>query len=163
MPSKWSFRKVGRLFTSDTWKVNYTSVVSFVLVLIHSYIFSKPDERPDEKPGERAPEFVEALPEDHEVDEGSEVKLTVRVSGKPKPKLKWMIGSKPLRKSSRVEMRENNGVHELIIRDVTLDDEAVYSCVAMNKFGEAFCDCELLVEGMCWGMGWVRVGDASVG
>lgn len=71
----------------------------------------------------------------------------MRVSGEPAPKLKWMIGAKPLKKSGRVEMRENNGAQELIIRDVTVDDEGVYSCTAENKFGEAVCDCELMVEG----------------
>ena len=108
----------------------------------------------------KAPEFLEPLPEELEVDEGSEVTLSVRVSGKPTPKLKWMIGSKPLKKSGRIEMRENSGIQELIIRDVTLDDEGVYSCVAVNKYGEAFCDCELMVEGKGWGKGlkerWVK-------
>ena len=73
------------------------------------------------------------------------------MGGKPTPKLKWMIGSKPLKKSGRVEMRDNNGAQELIIRNVTLEDEGVYSCLAANKFGEAFCDCELMVEGKRWG------------
>jgi hypothetical protein len=79
------------------------------------------------------------------------------VTGKPTPKLKWMLGSKPLKKSGRIEMRESNGVHELIMRNVTLDDEGVYSCVAVNKFGEAFCDCEVIVEGR-WkgGMRWAK-------
>lgn len=71
----------------------------------------------------------------------------MRVSGKPVPKLKWMIGAKPLKMSGRVEMRENDGAQELIIRNVTLDDEGVYCCVAENKFGEAVCDCEVIVEG----------------
>lgn len=102
-----------------------------------------------ESPDCRAPEFIESLPEDIEVYEGSEVKLSVRVCGKPPPKLKWMIGSKPLKKSSRVEMRENGGLQELVIRNVTSEDEGVYSCVAANKYGEAFCDCEIIVEGKC--------------
>ena len=93
-----------------------------------------------------SPEFLEPLPEELEVEEGDKVQFSVRVTGEPKPKLKWMVGSKPLRKSDRVEMRESNGVHEVIIWNVVLDDEAVYSCLARNKFGEAFCDCELLVE-----------------
>ena len=119
------------------------------LRIVH-YFFILHFSEHDEKPGERAPEFLESLPEEMEIDEGSEVKMSVRVSGKPTPKVKWMIGSKPLRKTSRVEMRENGGLQELIIRNVTLDDEGVYSCVAVNKFGEAFCDCELVVESKCW-------------
>lgn len=101
---------------------------------------------PAGKLNEGSPQFLQPLPEEVEVDEGSKMKLSVRVAGKPTPKLQWMFGTKPLKKTSRIEMRENNGAQELVIRNVTPDDEGVYSCLAVNKFGEAFCDCEVIVE-----------------
>ena len=92
------------------------------------------------------PEFFEK-PEDIVVNNGGEIKLCARVRGKPLPKVSWLLGSKLLLKSNRVEMRENNGVQELVVRSATLDDEGMYRCIAVNKFGEANCDCEVMVEG----------------
>ena len=110
-------------------------------------IFRKANERSPRTEPKGSPEFLEPLPEELEIEEGDEVRLTVRVTGEPKPKVKWMMGSQPLKKSSRVEIFESDDVHEVLIKNVILNDEGVYNCVATNKFGEAFCDCELLVEG----------------
>ncbi|KAM6117600.1 hemicentin-2 [Phoenicopterus ruber ruber] len=95
-----------------------------------------------------APHFPEPLG-DVAVEVGESVSLLCRVEGSPPPRVAWsrqdgkpMAGWHGLRGvSSRLEAAE------LLIDNVSLDEEAVYICEAQNEFGKIQAEVKLAVTG----------------
>lgn len=81
-----------------------------------------------------------------EVVEGQETKLVCKIKGKPEPTIEWFKDDKPLKTDRRVKVDYDGETSTLIIKGTVLDDEALYKCVATNKFGEVSTSAELLVE-----------------
>ena len=72
-------------------------------------------------------------PTDAEVDVGGTLIFTCRVSGDPKPDVKWMRDSAEVEiDGERYQVREDG---TLIISDATENDTGEYECVAHNEMG----------------------------
>ena len=80
--------------------------------------------------------------------EGGEVTLNVAVKGKPRPDVEWFKDDKPLRKTSRVDIRARGDRFSAVLMDVTPDDSGLYQCVASSKAGSVTRTCEVNIEGM---------------
>lgn len=82
---------------------------------------------------------------DQDVIESQTATLTCKVS-KPGQAATWLKDGKPIKAGKKYEMREENGVHTLVIKDTTLEDEAEYTV----KFGDDVTStATVFVEGMC--------------
>lgn len=95
------------------------------------------------------PHFIE-LPEGcrpFEVSPDSDVKLEVRVSGKPLPEAKWLKDDKPISESTNLLFHSNNDRHTLVIKGPTPREKGTYVCVATNEYGIATRSFDVNIEG----------------
>ena len=92
-----------------------------------------------------APEITEKLTST-EVKEGDEARLTCRVRGKPEPEIEWYKDDDLMEESDTVIFEIQDDSYALIIKNVSLADEAEYKALARNPLGTASCSAELLVE-----------------
>ena len=95
-----------------------------------------------------APTFSEPL-SDRSVDEGVEVKLSCRLSGRPTPEIVWHKDGFKILPSvdSRILMyMESSGEVSLSITRVRAEDSGEYSCEAKNSEGSDFTHCQLRVR-----------------
>ena len=68
-------------------------------------------------------------------------------SGVPKPDVAWYKDNVPITSDQRISMREDKpNVYSLHINRSQLDDKAVYTCKAKNRFGEAEAKINLAVN-----------------
>jgi titin len=84
-----------------------------------------------------APDFISGL-QDKTVIEKETIELSVKVSGTPQPTLTWLKAGKEIKpddKKYSVTPVDKDGNAKLIIKDVSEDDQGLYSCVAKNKVG----------------------------
>jgi hypothetical protein len=80
--------------------------------------------------------------------EGSDVSLEVVVSGEPQPTVQWFMDERLLSsKDKRHVVICHGSVNSLNIKNIQVEDEGIYECVATNSAGTAKCDCEVLVNG----------------
>uniref|UniRef100_UPI0035902882 LOW QUALITY PROTEIN: myosin light chain kinase, smooth muscle-like n=1 Tax=Myxine glutinosa TaxID=7769 RepID=UPI0035902882 len=92
------------------------------------------------------PFFTEVL-QDVEVVEGSAARFQCKVKGEPEPDFIWYKNNNVLEEGSRIQLDfEEDGTCCLILVEVAADDDARYTCKAVNAAGEASCSAELLVE-----------------
>ena len=80
--------------------------------------------------------------------EGGEVTLNVTVKGKPRPDVEWFKDDKPLRKTSRVEIKSRGDRFSVVVMNVTPDDSGLYKCVASSKAGSVTRTFQVNIEGM---------------
>lgn len=75
-------------------------------------------------------------------------------AGYPDPEVVWFKDDQSIRESRHFQIDyDEDGNCSLIISDVCGDDDAKYTCKAVNSLGEATCTAELIVETMEEGEG----------
>ena len=80
--------------------------------------------------------------------EGGEVTLNVTVKGQPRPDVEWFKDEKPLRKTSRVDIKSRGDRFSVVLMNVTPDDSGLYKCVASSKAGSVTRRFEVNIEGI---------------
>lgn len=101
------------------------------------------------------PVFLSQLPPTA-VSSGEMARLTVRISGFPKPTVQWSHNGKVIKSSSTYQMVEENDEYTLVVTKVTSEYEGQYSCTAANRFGQTTCTTYLEVkksdvqQAECW-------------
>ncbi|XP_074157516.1 myosin light chain kinase, smooth muscle isoform X2 [Sminthopsis crassicaudata] len=86
---------------------------------------------------------------DIEVVEGSAARFDCKIEGYPDPEVVWFKDDQSIRESRHFQIDyDEDGNCSLIIADVCGDDDAKYTCKAVNSLGEATCTAELIVETM---------------
>ncbi|XP_038611012.1 palladin isoform X2 [Tachyglossus aculeatus] len=94
-----------------------------------------------------APRFTQKL-RSQEVEEGSRVLLECRVTGHPKPRIRWFCEGKELQNSPDIQIQcESGDLHTLIIAEAFEDDTGRYTCLATNPSGSDTTSAEVFVEG----------------
>jgi len=78
--------------------------------------------------------------------EGKECKLVCDITGKPEPTIKWMKDGKEVQTNRRVKTDYDGLTSTLLFKEVSLDDEALYECIATNDLGKATTSADLLVD-----------------
>lgn len=91
------------------------------------------------------PVFLSQLPPTA-VSAGQTARLTVRISGFPRPTVKWSRNGKVVKSSSTYQMVEEEEEYTLVISKVTSEYEGEYSCTAANRFGQTTCTTYLEVK-----------------
>ncbi|XP_055070840.2 myosin light chain kinase, smooth muscle isoform X2 [Misgurnus anguillicaudatus] len=86
---------------------------------------------------------------DVEVVEGSAARFDCKIEGYPDPEVVWYKDEQPIKETRHFQIDyDEDGNCSLIISEVSGDDDAKYTCKAMNSVGEATCTAELIVEVM---------------
>uniref|UniRef100_A0A8C6IUG9 Myosin light chain kinase, smooth muscle n=1 Tax=Melopsittacus undulatus TaxID=13146 RepID=A0A8C6IUG9_MELUD len=86
---------------------------------------------------------------DMEVVEGSAARFDCKIEGYPDPEVMWYKDDQPVKESRHFQIDyDEDGNCSLTISEVCGDDDAKYTCKAVNSLGEATCTAELLVETM---------------
>ncbi|XP_059418376.1 striated muscle preferentially expressed protein kinase-like [Carassius carassius] len=84
---------------------------------------------------------------DQSVTEGQEVKMSVRVSGQPKPMLYWLRDRVTIKTGARHIVHETEeGNFEMIIKSAQKSDSGVYTCKIINEYGTKQCEGKLEVK-----------------
>ncbi|XP_064466282.1 obscurin-like isoform X4 [Ornithodoros turicata] len=92
-----------------------------------------------------APTFIRRMTDTLAVI-GDKARLEVRVAGKPKPTVTWYKDGEEVTESRRIKIREDDDTHSITLDDVVAEDEAKYSCTAVNEKGEAEDSAALTVK-----------------
>ncbi|XP_009075123.1 PREDICTED: myosin light chain kinase, smooth muscle isoform X2 [Acanthisitta chloris] len=86
---------------------------------------------------------------DMEVVEGSAARFDCKIEGYPDPEVMWYKDDQPVKESRHFQIDyDEEGNCSLTIAEVCGDDDAKYTCKAVNSLGEATCTADLLVETM---------------
>lgn len=98
----------------------------------------------------RPPEFITKPILNKVIHEGSNLQITFKVKGVPKPEISWFKNGKPLRQEDdkRFSMYENNDEQYFEINNVSILDTSEYTCTASNFMGAVYSAVNILVEAM---------------
>ena len=81
------------------------------------------------------------------VTEGEQARFNVRVSGNPKPDVRWFCGTQEITNEGRfTTLAGEEEQYSLLIEETTLNDAGAYKCVASNAVGRATSRAELEVS-----------------
>jgi hypothetical protein len=95
-----------------------------------------------------APQFLDGL-QDKSVNAKETIELNIKVTGIPQATINWLKGGKEIKSDEKkysIIPLDKDGNGKLIIKDVTEEDQALYSCVAKNKVGTNQTDGHLKVQ-----------------
>ncbi|XP_071112226.1 cylicin-1-like [Haliotis cracherodii] len=84
----------------------------------------------------KAPEFLKRLRGEETVNEGTTVQLETKLTGFPRPVLRWYKDDQEVLEHPRIHIESNgDGVYVFTVENVNKGDEAAYKCRAENEEG----------------------------
>ncbi|XP_073660258.1 myosin light chain kinase, smooth muscle isoform X6 [Tursiops truncatus] len=92
-----------------------------------------------------APLFLQGL-SDLRVMDGSQVTMTVQVSGNPPPEVIWLHNGNEIQESEDFHFEQRGTQHSLCIQEVFPEDTGTYTCEAWNSAGEVRTQAMLTVQ-----------------
>ncbi|XP_073929401.1 myosin light chain kinase, smooth muscle isoform X3 [Castor canadensis] len=92
-----------------------------------------------------APIFLQGL-SDLKVMDGSQVTMTVQVSGNPPPEVIWLHNGNEIQESEDFHFEQRGAQHSLCIQEVFPEDRGTYTCEAWNSAGEVRSQAVLTVQ-----------------
>ena len=81
------------------------------------------------------------------VQQNDEVNIQVIVKGKPKPEVKWYKNGKPLKDTTRLDIRSRGDSHYVVIISAKPEDQGEYKCEASSRLGKASKTFDVQVKG----------------
>lgn len=95
-----------------------------------------------------SPRFIEKL-KPLRVMDGDAMKLICRVIGYPTPIITWCHNKRPLTPNKGcIITQDTAGQCELSMPEVFVEDDGIYSCKAINKFGKTTTKTNVIIEGI---------------
>lgn len=95
-----------------------------------------------------SPRFIQKL-KPMQLMDGEPMKLTCRVIGNPTPKITWYHNKQLLTPNKGVIItQDTNGLCELSMPEIFVEDDGIYSCKAINKFGKSTTKTNIIIEGI---------------
>ncbi|XP_040072551.1 obscurin isoform X2 [Ixodes scapularis] len=91
------------------------------------------------------PQFQKAL-RGLTCSQGDNLSLECEVSSPETPTVQWLKDNIPLKKSQRVETKEDAGKHKLLINEASVEDSGMYTIIASNPQGTASCSAPVYVK-----------------
>lgn len=92
-----------------------------------------------------APVFLRGL-KDLKVMDGSQVTMTVGVTGNPPPEVLWLHNGKEIQESEDFHFDRNGNQYSLLIQEVFPEDNGKYTCEVWNQYGEIRTEASLTVQ-----------------
>lgn len=99
----------------------------------------------DSKKEGSVPVFIKEV-SNAEISIGDVAKLSVTVTGIPKPKIQWFFNGVMLTPSADYKFVFDGNDHSLIILFTKLEDEGEYTCIASNEYGQTICSAYLKIN-----------------
>lgn len=100
-----------------------------------------------DKPIQKSPEFVINL-RDKDAKVTDRVTFECKVVGIPEPEITWLRDNEKITEEpDKIKIESDNGVQRLIIEDVEMAHQGVYTCRAENVVGKSETTATLKVEG----------------
>ena len=93
-----------------------------------------------------APIFTKSA-ENIYVREGDRCQFTVKLKGKPFPRVEWYRNGRLLNEREGLHFFRDGEKHSLIIKKASNEFVGKFKCVAVNNAGEASCSAALFIEG----------------
>jgi len=97
-------------------------------------------------------QFAPEIESEHEgpivVNQNDEVNINVTIKGKPKPEVKWYKDNKPLKDSTKLDIRTRGDSHFIVIVSAKTEDQGTYKCEASNKLGKTSKTFDVKVKGL---------------
>uniref|UniRef100_A0A0K0FDM9 MSP domain-containing protein n=1 Tax=Strongyloides venezuelensis TaxID=75913 RepID=A0A0K0FDM9_STRVS len=94
------------------------------------------------------PSFTKKL-EDRVVKLHDKTIFECYVNGTPEINVKWLLNGKTINPSSNILFnsysQEDVYVHEIELNDITVEETGTLTCVAINKYGECYNSCEIIL------------------
>ena len=84
-------------------------------------------------------------PKDTNAIAGETVALECRVSGHPKPEVRWYRNNLPVRVSQSFNILTTGS---LVINNIQHEDRGIYRCTATNSLGAVQAAARVLIQGM---------------
>lgn len=81
-----------------------------------------------------APVFTQRFSDQQQLP-GYDAKLMAKVSGLPKPTIKWTFNDQPISESEKYKFKHDGDICALFIRDCTPERAGRYACIASNSEG----------------------------
>ena len=85
------------------------------------------------------PTFTTELNDEYLVEEGDEITMGVKFTGKPKPQVKWEKNGSNIISIKRVKIHDGDGMSDLVIKGFRKTDLGNYQCTISNFRGSASC------------------------
>ncbi|KAK6485023.1 titin-like [Huso huso] len=126
------------LFVGQVFKSIYTKVTSFMEAKATT-------QKTEVLTTDSKPVFTTGL-SDVTVFADATVKLTVRVTGEPKPTILWFRDGKTLSQGGKYELFEEQGSVHLKISKSGVSDSGVYKCTATNSTGSVSTSCKVTIQ-----------------
>ena len=98
------------------------------------------------EPEPQAPTIEEQNTEETITNPGQSVTLECKSTGYPEPKAVWLKNDAEVELSDVVKATSKNNVHSLIIKSITVDDDAEYICQVSNSEGSTEAIFSIIVE-----------------
>ncbi|KAG7466950.1 hypothetical protein MATL_G00147860 [Megalops atlanticus] len=92
-----------------------------------------------------APVFLRGL-KDLKVMDGSQVAMTVEVTGNPQPEIVWLHNGKEIQESEDFHFEQKGNKYSLFIQEVFPEDTGKYTCEVWNGVGVARTEATLTVQ-----------------
>uniref|UniRef100_A0A914P2R2 Ig-like domain-containing protein n=1 Tax=Panagrolaimus davidi TaxID=227884 RepID=A0A914P2R2_9BILA len=94
----------------------------------------------------RHPKFVKELPSELYVKEDEKVQLKCNFSGYPYPQIRWLKNGNIMTANRYYHFISEDGIALLSLQKPQLDDNAIFTCEAVNAIGTARTHCVLNIE-----------------
>lgn len=103
-----------------------------------------------------SPRFIEKLNPIVLMD-GESLNLKCHVTGYPTPKVTWLRNKKIITQNKGTQIiQDSNGICELKMPEVFVEDAGIYACKAINKFGRATTKTNVIIEGITSNLKQIR-------
>ncbi|KAM4608725.1 myosin light chain kinase, smooth muscle [Polymixia lowei] len=98
-----------------------------------------------EVPKTSAPSFISRLT-DLSIMDGSQVTMTVQVTGHPAPEVVWLHNGQQVTESEDFLFHRKDNLYTLLIQEVFPEDTGIYTCLIRNQYGEDHSQARLTVQ-----------------
>jgi len=82
---------------------------------------------------------------DTTIKKGEDINLKCKISGNPKPEVRWLVDGEAVDESAEIKSDEE-GNYQLILPESLPEDEGIYSCVAENPLNHVISSCKVTVD-----------------
>lgn len=83
------------------------------------------------------------------IQQGDELKIDMTINANPKPDVKWYKDGKPLKDTTKLDVRSRGDTYSIKIYSSKPEDAGHYKCEARNKLGVSERTFDVKVEGKC--------------
>ncbi|XP_063855211.1 obscurin-like isoform X6 [Scylla paramamosain] len=131
------------IYTAKATDENHSASTCSAQLLVQEFT----EEERARRIAEKSPFFLVKM-KPTEVIENTNLSYTIHVKGDPMPDVQFLKDDQEIVEDERVSIHRDPAIghYEMLISHVRKEDEAMYKCVARNKYGKAECEAQMAVS-----------------